>query len=343
MLLTPAVVTSRSWNWRGGARAIGWVPPLLLVCAGCATATGLSNLHESECTAHCDSGGAADATDAGSPSGDDGSLDDSSDATPSDAPVAVDSPEEAGDGSDGSPEIDAPKDSPGDGPSLKDASDGAPVQPGGLLYYFPLAGDANDYSGHNHNANVVNNVSFAAGHTGKANSAAVFNGTSSYMSAPGTALPTGAAARTLTAWINPSVSQFGVVYWGKNNCNPSGSMFGLGTGVDKTGTTPGTFWGGCDDVGANSGIIPMGKWTFLAAAFTAPDQLRLFVNGTGTTYTLGSALNTPATMFWVGAETTTDSAASGQISAYFKGSIDSIRVYDHALTDADVGVVMALP
>jgi hypothetical protein len=326
-------------------RAIGWAPLLLFMCAGCATATGLSKLHESECTAGCDSGGAADATtDAGSPTGDDSALDDSSDSIANDAPMTVDSAAEAGDSSDGSLENDAPTDSPSDGPSVKDAGDGGPVEPGGLLYYFPLAGDVNDHSGNGHNANVINNVSFTTGHTGKANGAALFNGTS-YMSAPGTALPTGAAPRTLTVWLNPSTStsQFGVVYWGKNNCMPAGSMFGLGTGLDNATMAPKSFWGGCDDVGVNSAAVAMGKWTFVAAAFTPPARVRLFVNGVGMTYTASTPLNTPASMLWIGAETVTDSAAAGQISAYFKGAIESIRIYDHALTDADVGMVMALP
>jgi hypothetical protein len=319
-------------------RAIGWAPFLLLLCAGCATATGLSKLHESGCAAAACDGGAEDATtDAGSATGDDTSLDDSSDSIANDAPITIDSAAEAGDSSDGSPQNDAPTDSPSDGPSVKDAGDGGPVEPGGLLYYFPLAGDVNDHSGNGHNANVINNVSFTTGRTGNANGAAVFNGTSSYMTAPGGALPTGAAARTLTLWLNASSHQFGVVFWGKDNC--TGFMFGLGTGLDNVTAAPKAFWGGCDD--PLTMAVPMNAWTFLAAVFTPPAQVRVFVDKVGTTYPLGTPLVTHASSLWIGVETTGDSTTPNR--GFFKGSIESVRIYDRALSDAEVGIVMALP
>ncbi len=218
----------------------------------------------------------------------------------------------------------------GDGASeAASATDAAP--PSDLLYYFPFAGDTNDYSGNRYNATSSGPVP-TTGHSGKPNTAYLFNGTSSYMTAPGAGLPVGNAARTLTLWVNPSnaTRQYGIVSWGQGNC--TGYMFGLGS-------QGGTFWGGCDDVGSGAGI-PTGTWTFLAAVFTPPAQIRLFVNGVATTYTLTTNLNTNASSLWIGGETTTNSATN--ISSYFAGAIDSIRIYRRALSDAEVTTVMGL-
>src|SRR5260370_4550905 len=113
-------------------------------------------------------------------------------------------------------------------------------------------------------------------------------------------------------------------YGGQGDC--TGLMFGLGS-------QGGTFWGGCDDVGDGAGI-PTGSWTFLAAVFTPPNQVRVFVNSVATTYTLTTNLNTNGSSLWIGGETTTGSATD--IRTYFAGAIDSIRVYGRALSDAEV-------
>jgi hypothetical protein len=97
------------------------------------------------------------------------------------------------------------------------------------------------------------------------------------------------------------------------------------------------FWGGCDDVGGAAGI-PMNSWTFLAASFTPPNQLRLFINGTGTTYALAANPNTQPSSLWIGGETVTNAATN--IRSYFTGAIDEERIYNRALSDAEVGAVM---
>jgi hypothetical protein len=108
-------------------------------------------------------------------------------------------------------------------------------------------------------------------------------------------------------------------------------MFGLGNHPGEV------FWGGCDDAGGAAGI-PMGSWTFLAAAFTPPNQVRLFINGTATTYALGANMQTQPSSLWIGGETTTNSTTN--IRSYFAGAIDSVRIYNRALSDAEVGTVM---
>jgi hypothetical protein len=258
----------------------------------------------------------------------------------SDAFAMPDSSEMGDSGQDGNP---ANADE-GDATAIQDAPpdfappDAPPADtgtgPGGLLYYFPLAADTNDYSGNGNNA-TSNATMPTTGHSGKMNSAQLFNGTTAYMTAPGSKLPVGIAPRTLTLWVNPTNRVFTIAGWGLANCTGAtgGTMFSLGT-------APNEFWGGCDDVGDGVGP-PLGAWTFLAAVFSTPGQVRIFVNRTAATYNLPTNLNTKQSMLWIGAATRTNNP--NVIFNYFGGAIDSIRIYDHALSDAEVGVVMGLP
>jgi hypothetical protein len=316
----------------------------LVSCAACAVVTGLNRLQDSECIGPC--GADADAAnhtpleasaadvappiDAPSPL-DSTAAGDAADAVDTgDTADAAEGQPPAGDGSVDSGAGDASSDS--DSNSVRTDADGSTAPPAGLLYYFPLAGDTKDHSGNGFDATNFG-ATPTTGHSGKANSAYSFNGTTSYLTAPGTDLPIGSIARTLTLWLKPTGTnlQFGVVLWGHGNC--TGAMFGLGSEGN-------TFWGGCDDVGSGAALAA-GSWTFLAAVYTPLTQMRVFVNGAGTTYALNAFLNTPPSSLWFGGQTTTDMASG--ISNYFAGAIDSVRIYGRALSDAEVATVMALP
>ncbi len=46
---------------------------------------------------------------------------------------------------------------------------------------------------------------------------------------------------------------------------------------------------------------------------------------------------TMASALWIGAQTSTNQAAD--FAAYYYGAIDSVRIYDRALTDAEIDSV----
>ena len=327
----------------GASRTVAWLA--LASCPACATAVALNGAEE-KCATACD--GAAEGPDPGpaqntvqsvpdagpgvtaansasSGSGSSADNDASANINPQDDAAAVDATDFADSTTlgDAAASMDAPDDT-------KEAS--GPIAPTGLRYYFPLAGNTKDYSGNGHDATNTGAVS-STGHSGKANTAYTFNGSTSFLVAPGGGLPAGNAARTLTLWTKPSSTrlQWGITSWGAGDC--TGLMFGLGS-------EPTTFWGGCDDVGDGAGI-PSGSWTFLAAVFTPPNTIRVFVNAKATTYTLSTNLNTSVSSLYIGAETITDSTSNPR--SYFAGSIDSVRIYGRALSDAEVATVMALP
>jgi hypothetical protein len=197
-----------------------------------------------------------------------------------------------------------------------------------LAYYYPFDGNAVDHSGNGHDG-MVHGATLVADRYGNPQSAYSFDGTD-WIEAPGDALPIGDSDRTLTLWLNPSANNpiGGIVYWGQQNC--TGDMWGFGY-VDTA-----VFWGGCDDY-TSTLKLPTGTWSFVALRFTGPNHLHLRINGQVADQDLDAVAMTKASELWMGAQTSTNAAAD--ISAYYLGAIDSVRIYDRALTDAEIDMV----
>jgi hypothetical protein len=232
------------------------------------------------------------------------------DSQPADAPTTMDSQP-----SDGSP-----------------AADGGPPGPGGLLYYFPLAGDTKDYSGHANDA-ANHGATLTTGHLGKPNSAYLFNGTSSYMVAPGALLPVGNQARTVTAWVKPTnqnPTYGGFVMWG-GSAVLTGGYFAVGNVRSQS------FWGSSDDL-YTGWTVPTGVWTFVAVVFLPPNQIRFFNDAAATTLALTYDLSTTVSSLFIGATTTNNGSTWYD---YYSGATDTVRIYGRSLSDAEVATVMA--
>ncbi len=197
-----------------------------------------------------------------------------------------------------------------------------------LVYYYPFDGDATDKSGSGHDG-MVNGATLVADRNGVANGAYAFDG-ASWIEAAGDSLPIGSSDRTLTMWLNPNPGNalWGIVYWGQNAC--TGVMWGLGYQDSAT------FWGGCDDF-ASGLTIPVGTWTFVAVSFTAPSHIHVRVNDQAADQDLDASPMTPASKLWIGGETTTNDDTN--LRNFYNGAIDSIRIYDRALTDAELDTV----
>jgi len=213
------------------------------------------------------------------------------------------------------------------------AADGGPSGPAGLLYYFPLAGDTKDYSGHANDA-TNHGAMLTTDHLGNPNSAYLFNGTSSYMVAPGTLLPIGNTARTVTAWVKPTnqnPTYGGFVMWGGSTVL-TGGYFAVGNVKSQS------FWASSDDL-YTGWTVPTGVWTFVAVVFLPPNQIRFFNNAAATTLTLTYNLNTTVSSLFIGATTTNNGASWYD---YYSGATDAVRIYGRSLSDAEVATVMAI-
>ncbi len=203
-----------------------------------------------------------------------------------------------------------------------------------VLYYFPFDGDTKDYSG-NHRDFTNSGGVLTTDRRGNANGAYEFDG-SSYMFADGAGLPTGGAARTMTMWVYPEDDNghWGILHQGAFDC--TGLMFGIGRQGGNS-----TFWGGCNDRGSTS-PLPLDTWTFVGIVLEDATTVTIYTGaGAGETFTLGTAVSTPASNLWLGGETTGDSADS--IRNYFSGKVDEVRVYGRALTAQEMLDLANLP
>ena len=167
--------------------------------------------------------------------------------------------------------------------------------------------------------------------TGKYGGALSFNGTSSRVTVADAASLHLTSAMTLEAWINPTTATPGwrdVVYKGDDNYYLSAT-----TNTSRPGGG-GIFNGSYGEVFGTANTAT-NTWTYLAVTYDGA-TLRFFVNGTQTaTLAKTGALKTSTNPLTIGSD-----AIYGQ---YFRGLIDDVRVYNIALTQAQVQSDMGTP
>jgi hypothetical protein len=208
-----------------------------------------------------------------------------------------------------------------------------PAAPAGLVaaYGFDEGSGTTvtDASG-NGNTGTITNATWAA--SGKYGSALQFNGTNALVTVPDKASLHLSAAMTLEAWVNPSIidaSWRDVIYKGNDNFYLEASS--------TNGELPdaGTIAGGsyADAFGSNS--IPASTWSYLTETYDG-STLRLYVNGAlvGSTAHTGT-IATSASPLQFGGD-----SIYGQ---FFTGLIDEVRVYNVALTAAQIQADAATP
>ena len=153
-------------------------------------------------------------------------------------------------------------------------------------------------------------------------------------------LPLGNSARTISAWINPSVmhNNWGIIGYGQGAVyggNANGEIFAIGL---QSGNRL-TFWGGYADY-ISPAVVPMNTWTYVAVTFDGFTGV-LYMNGQSypfnPTASHGYQLFTPASKFFVGAETTDNGST---YRSQYEGSIDDVKVYSRALTPLEIALDM---
>lgn len=199
----------------------------------------------------------------------------------------------------------------------------------GLVGWWKLNNDGTDSSSAN---NVATNTGATSttGQNGQANSAYAFNG-SVYMTAAGNSLPSGSADRSVFAWVymtaNPSGAWSMVDTWGSN----SGTGTASSLAISSSGST------GC--VTSNNTIggpsIVLNSWNLVGCVVSNGGKTaNVYRNTTSFTGTFPTTLNTTA-------------GSSNYIGRYstanylFVGSIDDVRIYNRALTSAEVAALYA--
>lgn len=187
-----------------------------------------------------------------------------------------------------------------------------------------------DRSGYS-NSGLLQGTAWSA--TGKFGGSLSFNGTSSFVSvndAPQLDLTTG---MTLMAWVNPTAISSWRTIMIKEDTNDLAYVLYANTdenrpgGYVKSGGTTNFLTGGSPP--------PLNTWTHLALTRDAT-TLKLFVNGVQVaTGPAGGAMNNTVRPLKIG--------GNAIWSEWFQGLIDEVRIYDKALTAAEIQTLMNTP
>ena len=138
----------------------------------------------------------------------------------------------------------------------------------GLVAYYPLDGNANDYSGKGNNGTIAGGVTFAAGQVGQG---ASFDGTTGSISVPDNATLQ-LNTFTLAAWVFPtSIS-------GGNRIVEKGSSNSYWLDVNPSRQVVVGFYDGAYHDLLDPGILAINTWHFVAGTYDG-SVLRLYVDG----------------------------------------------------------------
>ncbi len=206
------------------------------------------------------------------------------------------------------------------------ASATTPAAPSGLVAAFGFdegsGATVADASGNGNTGAVANATWVAAGKFGKA---LQFNGSSSVVTVPDAASLRLSSGMTLEAWVNPSTVSAvwrDVVYKGDDN------FYLEATTTNASRPDAGTIAGGSYADAFGTAALPVNSWSYLTETYDG-STLRLYVNGTQVASTAHTGLIASSTNpLQIGGDN-----IYGQ---FFAGLIDEVRVYNVALTAAQI-------
>ena len=163
-------------------------------------------------------------------------------------------------------------------------------------------------------------------------SALVFGGTSQYITvAPGNSLPIGNSSYTLEAWIKPtSMGVYGIVGYGTYGTGPQVNAFRLSP--NNGGELVNYWWG--PDLIVPTGNLADGQWHHVAATYDGTTRT-IYVDGVAK----GSDVPGVAHAVPNASNATIGSTNNGE---YFRGSLDEVRVWNVARTQAQLSAAKGI-
>ena len=186
-----------------------------------------------------------------------------------------------------------------------------------------------DASG-NGNTGTISNATWTS--TAKHGSALTFNGSSSMVTIQPSASLALTTGTTFEAWVRPTGtnSRWRSVMF---KDQPQELLYALYANSDRGRPAGIAYTGGAERTAYGSNSVPTSTWTHLAVTHDGTNA-RLYVNGT-----LVSTVATPGTKPSVNGALRI--GGNGVWKEWFKGQIDDVRVYDRALTAAEIGSDLA--
>jgi hypothetical protein len=208
-----------------------------------------------------------------------------------------------------------------------------------LIAYYPFNGNANDESGNNINPTYIGSgVTLTSDRFGLNNRAFYFDGNDgSYIRLPADSFPT--TSRTISLWINAMDLNGGKVpfCYGGNGCSTSSHLMIL----NQSNNFAYRVVGHCNQssISYTYTTQPLNTWKHWVITIEGATQ-KLYIDGelkqtennySGSAYVEGRSAIIGGLLAGDGNTVYVDPTAG-----YFKGKIDDIRIYNHAITDQEV-------
>ena len=182
---------------------------------------------------------------------------------------------------------------------------------------------AADQSGNGNTGTIANATWATIGKFGKALS---FNGTNAAVTVPDSSSLDLTTGMTLEAWVNPNPGGDFRTLVVKER--PGDLVYGLYSSSDTNRPQSQVTIGGTVRLLNGTATIPTGAWTHLAATYDGTTQ-RLYVNGTQvSTLAVSGAITTSNNPLKIG--------GNSIWAEWFTGLIDEVRVYNRALSAAEI-------
>jgi hypothetical protein len=190
---------------------------------------------------------------------------------------------------------------------------------------------AADASGHGNSGTIASATHVT---TGKFGGALSFNGTNAWVTIPDSSSLDLTGAMTLEAWVDPTALG---AFWRTvmlKELSTTSLVYALY--ADNTKTKAAAFANNGSELGVNgTANTPLNAWTHLAATYDGTN-LRLYVNGTlAATKAVSPPMVTSSGALRIG--------GNGVWGEYFAGLIDEARVYNRALSAAEIQADMTRP
>jgi len=210
----------------------------------------------------------------------------------------------------------------------------------GLVAAWTFNGNANDSSPSGMNGTVVG-ATLTTGQNGQPNSAYSFNGTNNYISLASSApLNFTTGQFTVSAWVNmPTLPATGNPIW--YDILSSTATFDWSVGINANASGVGRLaMTKVNQIDAPYGpVVDSGGWKQVTAIYTygpSPSTVDYYLDGT-----FASTVNWNHSTQGQFAPATKRIGARVSNSGFFKGSLDDLRVYDKALTAAEISSLYA--
>lgn len=210
----------------------------------------------------------------------------------------------------------------------------------GLLVYYPFSGNAQDESGNGHHGKVFG-ATLGSDKDGKKNSSYSFDGANDYIEL-GDILDDLNYPFTVSVWVRPvkHTGMYNTIFTAQDN-SPLYNGFELHI---RNGNSIGIIIG--DGRGENSGAYSRsksaeindrtGKWTHVAAIVNSNDEMKLYLNGVEVSGNYAGYTKQPMNSNFPQDVARIGRWTSNGNTYYFTGQVDEFRVWDRAITEAEI-------